>query len=50
VPTAEFRNHQIRTLPRVRVLTIDGSLSATAIADMAADHFSPYLPPATATT
>jgi hypothetical protein len=82
VPTEEFRQHQISTLPRagslsvevsdpalgqanrvdrdrllaehvvraahehgVRVLEIDGSLDAEAVADEVAAHFAAYLPP-----
>lgn len=82
VPTEEFRQHQIRTLPRaaavgaavsdpetaqanrverdrllaehavlaareqgVRVLEIDGSRDAEAVADDVADHFAAHLPP-----
>ncbi|MFF1595289.1 hypothetical protein ACFVY0_45780 [Streptomyces sp. NPDC058286] len=81
VPTPEFRDRQVRELPRatslghrvsdparaqanrlardrlvaedavrtahqlgIRVIAIDGSRDAAAIADMVADHFSPYLP------
>ncbi|TDD30182.1 hypothetical protein E1287_29740 [Actinomadura sp. KC06] len=29
----------------IRVIEVDGSSNATAIADIVADHFSPYLPP-----
>ncbi|MGO4752076.1 hypothetical protein AB4212_26270, partial [Streptomyces sp. 2MCAF27] len=80
VPTPEFRQHQVRVLPRaaaldhpvsdparaqanrlvrdrliaeeavraarglgIRVLEVDGSRDAMAIADDLADHFSPYL-------
>ncbi|MGW3562424.1 hypothetical protein ACWDSL_00715 [Streptomyces sp. NPDC000941] len=82
VPTPEFRQHQVRVLPRaaaldhpvsdparaqanrlvrdrliaeeavraarglgIRVLEVDGSRDAMAIADDVADHFSPYLGP-----
>jgi copper oxidase (laccase) domain-containing protein len=31
----------------IRVLEVDGTLDAHAIADTVADHFGPYLPPAT---
>lgn len=81
VPTAEFRQHQIRTLPRamtpgaavddpvraqahrierdlllaehavsaadehgIRVLEVDGSLDAEAVADEVAAHFAAHLP------
>ena len=84
VPTEEFRQHQLRTLPRagalstavadpvraqanrvardrllgagavraacehgVRVLEVDGSADAEAVADAVAAHFRPYLPPRT---
>lgn len=80
VPTREFREHQIRVLPRagalgtpvsdpelgqrnrlerdrlvaedavrsahsvgIRVIEVDGTRDAEAIADVVADHFSPYL-------
>jgi hypothetical protein len=29
----------------IRVITVDGSIDAEGIADILADHFSPYLPP-----
>jgi hypothetical protein len=82
VPTEEFRQHQLRTLPRagalsapvadparaqanrverdrllaadaartarehgVRVLEVDGSADAEAVADAVGAHFSRYLPP-----
>lgn len=82
LPTEEFREHQIRTLPRagavsaptadparaqknrlerdriladharrsacehgVRVLDVDGSRDAEAVADEVADHFAAHLPP-----
>jgi 2-phosphoglycerate kinase len=32
----------------IRVLTVDGSLDAAAVADLVADHFGPYLPERTA--
>lgn len=81
VPTPEFRDHQLRALPRaaafshqvsdparaqqnrlardrlvaddavrtarrlgIRVLEVDGSHDAETVADIVADHFSPYLP------
>ncbi|TPQ21003.1 hypothetical protein FGD71_018020 [Streptomyces sporangiiformans] len=81
VPTPEFRQRQVRELPRaaslghrvsdparaqanrltrdrlvaedavrtahrlgIRVIEVDGSRDATAIAELVADHFSPYLP------
>jgi 2-phosphoglycerate kinase len=81
VPTQEFRDHQLRALPRaaafahevsdparaqrnrldrdclvaedaagaarrlgIRVIEVDGSRAADAVADVVADHFSPYLP------
>ncbi len=81
VPTPEFRDQQVRELPRatslghrvsdpvraqanrlardrlvakdavrqahqlgIRVIAIDGSRDATAIAEIVADHFGPYLP------
>lgn len=34
----------------IRVLEVDGSLDAEAVADLVADHFRPYLPPTSATT
>lgn len=80
VPTQEFREHQVRVLPRaaaigatvsdpargqrnrlgrdrlvaddavraasslgIRVIEVDGSRDAEAVADTVADHFSPYL-------
>jgi 2-phosphoglycerate kinase len=80
VPTQEFRDHQLRALPRaaafahevsdparaqrnrldrdrlvaedavgaarrlgIRVIEVDGSRAADAVADVVADHFSPYL-------
>src|SRR5262245_16415031 len=82
VPTPEFRQHQVRVLPRaagvshqvrdparaqhnrlardqivaedavraahehgIRVITVDGSLDAHAVADVVSEHFEPYLPP-----
>jgi hypothetical protein len=82
VPTPEFREHQIRVLPRagalpaevsdparahrnrlernrlvaqdavrragalgIRVIEVDGTRDAEAIADDVADHFAPYLSP-----
>ncbi|WP_413796830.1 hypothetical protein [Streptomyces iranensis] len=81
VPTAEFRDQQVRELPRaaslghpvsdpaqaqsnrlardrlvaeeavrrahqlgIRVIAIDGSRDAAAVAEIVADHFGPYLP------
>jgi 2-phosphoglycerate kinase len=81
VPAEEFREHQLRVLPRagtmghhvsdparaqrnrlerdrlvaedavrsarrlgIRVLEIDGTRDAEAVADVVADHFGPYLP------
>ncbi|MBB4905575.1 hypothetical protein [Actinophytocola algeriensis] len=81
VPTDEFREHQLRVLPRagttghrvsdpvraqrnrlerdrlvtedavhaatrlgIRVLEVDGTRDADAVADVVADHFEPYLP------
>ena len=81
VPTQEFRDHQLRALPRaaafghsvsdparaqrnrldrdrlvaddaadaarrlgIRVIEVDGTRAADAVADVVADHFSPYLP------
>jgi hypothetical protein len=82
VPTPEFRQHQLRALPRaatfsrqvsdptrahrnrldrdrlvaddavhsarrlgIRVIEVDGTRDAEAIADIVADHFGAYLPP-----
>ncbi|MEV0702078.1 hypothetical protein AB0I53_29770 [Saccharopolyspora sp. NPDC050389] len=82
VPTQEFRQHQLRALPRaaafghqvsdptraqqnrlardrlvadeavrtarrlgIRVIEVDGSRDAEAVANSIADHFAPYLPP-----
>ncbi|TMR19280.1 hypothetical protein ETD85_53055 [Nonomuraea zeae] len=81
VPTEDFRDRQLRELPRaaafthgvsdpvraqrnrierdrlvaddavrsarrhgIRVIEVDGTLDADAVADLLADHFSPYLP------
>jgi hypothetical protein len=43
VPTEEFRQRQLRTLPRAGA--VDGSVGAEGVADPVAAHFAGYLPP-----